>query len=100
MEGFLYDAGKFLDVVHKVIVLGDRARDAGHVGFLESVVADDGGAYLAADDHQRNGVHIGCRYAGDGVGGARSAGDHHDAYSAGRPGVAVGHVHGALLVPR
>ena len=81
------------------IVLGDRPGDAGHVGLLEGVVADQVGADLAGDGDQRNRVHHGRGQAGDEVAAPGAAGGHDHADLAGGAGVAVGHVAAALLVP-
>ena len=57
------------------------------------------GRHLAGDRHHRNRVHVGVGQRGDQVGRARAAGGHADADPAGGPGVALGGVPGALLVP-
>ena len=97
-EGFVDDARQIVDVLDQVIPLGAGAGDAGDVGFLEGVVADDLGGDLAAEDEDGDGVHLGGGQRGDGVGGAGAAGDDADAGLAGGAGVAVGTVAGALLV--
>ena len=79
-------------------MLDDRQRDAGDVGLLEGVGADEVGADLAGDGHHGDRVQIGVGDAGDQVGRARAAGGHADADLAGGAGIAVGGVHGALLV--
>ncbi len=79
-------------------VLHDRPGQAHHVGFLEGVVADPVGAYLAGQHHHGNGVHEGGGDAGDRVGGAGAGGHQYHAGLAGGPGVAVGGVGGGLLV--
>ena len=42
---------------HQVVVLGDRQRDAGDVGLLEAVAANQLAADLAGDADDRHGVH-------------------------------------------
>ena len=84
----------------EVVVLGDRQRDAGDVGFLERVGSDQAAADLAGDADDRRRIHHRGREAGDHVGRARTRRRDRDADLAGRARVAVGHVRRALLVPR
>ena len=90
--------GSSAGVLDQVGVLDDRQRDAGGVGLLEGVGADEVAAHLAGDGHHRDRVHVGVGDAGDQVGGAGAARGQADADLAGRSGVAVGRVRGALLV--
>ncbi|CAA7626911.1 conserved hypothetical protein [Magnetospirillum sp. UT-4] len=98
VEGLVHGAGQIVDVLDQVIVLGARPGDAGDVGFLEGVVADQAGRHLAGEAHQRHRVAQGIGQAGDGVGGAGARGDQHAADLAGGAGVALGGMHGGLLV--
>jgi hypothetical protein len=81
------------------VVLGDRQRDAGDVGFLEPVGADQVRGDLAGDGNHGDGVHVGVGQRGDQVGRARSAGRHADAGAAGRLRVPGGGMAGPLLMP-
>ena len=83
---------------HQVRVFDDRQRDAGGVGLLEGIGADEVRADLAGDGDDWDRVQIGIRDAGDQVGGARAASGDAGADLAGGPRVAVGRVHGALFV--
>ena len=83
---------------HQVVVLGDRQRDAGDVGFLKGVRSDEPAADLPRDAHDRRRVHHGGRDAGDHVRRAGARGRDRDADAAARARIAVGHVGGALLV--
>ena len=85
-------------VTDKVVVLGDRQRDAGDVRLLKRVRSDQAAAHLPGDADDGGGVHHRGGDAGDHVGraGPRRRDRHADA--AGRTGVAVRHVRGALLV--
>ena len=80
------------------VVLGDRQRDAPDVGFLERVGADRTARDLAGDRDDRHGVHVRVGDRRDEVGRAGARGRHADADLAGREGVPLGRVSGALLV--
>ena len=92
------DPRDLVGVGHEVVVLGDRHRDAADVGLLEGVGADGGRVHLTGDGDDRHRVHVGVGERGDQVGRARARGGHADADPAGRGGVALGRVAGALLV--
>ncbi len=100
VERFLEDARHVLGARHQVMVLGDGPAHLDDGRFLEGVGADDGGADLAGDGDERDGIHLGVGEAGDEVGGAGSAGGHAHADLAGAAGVALGREAAALLVPR
>ncbi len=88
------------NVLDDAVVLRDRAGDAGGVGLLERVVADQVGPDLAGEGDHRDRVHHGGGQAGDEVAGPGTAGGEDHAGLAAGAGVAVGHVAAALLVPR
>ncbi len=89
---------KVFHSLHQVAVLDDGQRDAGDVGFLEGVGADEVRAHLTRDGHHRHAVQIGVRDARGEVGGAGTGrGDAHPHLARG-PRVAVGRVGGPLLV--
>ena len=98
VEGLVDDPRQVGRVLDEVGVLDDRQRDAGDVGLLEGVGADEVAAHLPGDGHQRRRVEVGGGDAGDEVGGAGAAGRRADAHLAGGAGVAVGGVRRALLV--
>ena len=79
-------------------MLGGRAGDAGGVGLLEGVVADQMGWNLAGQADERNGVHQCIHQTGDRVGGARTGSHQHDADLAGRAGVTFGRMHRTALL--
>jgi hypothetical protein len=54
--------------------------------------------HLAGHDHHGNAVHVGGGDAGDGIGHAGAGGDQGHAHITGGAGIAVGCVHGSLLV--
>ena len=85
---------------HQVVVLGDRNRAAGDVGFLERIAADELRRDLPGDANHRNRVEHRRGDAGDQVGRARARSRDADADLARSARVAVGHVRGALLVAR
>ena len=53
VEGFAHVVRDVIGAGHQVVVLGDRQRDAGDVGFLEGVGADQLAADLAGDADDR-----------------------------------------------
>ena len=69
-EGLAHRRRHISTRVDQVVVLGDRQRDAGDVGFLERVRANQPAADLAGDADDRRGVHHRRRDAGDHVGRA------------------------------
>ena len=85
-------------VADQEVVLGDRHRDAGDVGLLEGVGADQRATDLAGDGDHRHRVHLGVGQRGDQVGGAGARRRHAYADLAGGVRVAAGGVAGALLV--
>ena len=91
--------GDVAGIGHEEVVLRDRHRDAGDVGLLERVVADDRRGDLPGDRDDRDGVHLRVGERGHEVAAARAGRRDRDADLAGRPGVALGGVAGALLVP-
>ena len=91
--------GDVVGVGDQEIVLGDRQRDPGDVGFLEPVGPDQPGRHLAGDGHHRDRVHVGVGERRHQVGGSRARRGHAHPRAAGHLGVAGGGVPGALLVP-
>ncbi len=83
---------------HQVVVLRHRHGDAADVGLLEGIGADGGRGHLAGDRDERHRVHVGVGDRRHQVGRPRSRGRHADAHPAGRDGVALRGVAGALLV--
>ena len=73
-------------------------RDAGDVGFLEGVGADQRAGLLPGDGDQRDRVHVRVGDRGDQVRRARAGGGHAHPDLAGGLRVAGGRVPGALLV--
>ena len=82
----------------QVVVLRDRQRDPGDVGFLKRVRADQLAAHLAGDADDRRRVHHRSGDAGDHVGRARPGRRDGHADPAARARIAIRHVRGALLV--
>ena len=98
VEGLLHRHRQVAHVLDQEVVLDDRARDADGVALLEGVEADRRRRHLPGDDHHRDRVHVGRGDAGHGIGDARARGDQRDADVAGGARIAVGGVHGGLLV--
>ena len=80
------------------IVLRNSACDAGRIGLLKRVGADQRKRNLTCDENERNAVDIGCRKTGNRI--RRAGAGSYEAYArlSRRTGVAVGHVNGALLM--
>ena len=98
MEGLFHHRGHVAHILDQEIVLDDGARDAHCVALLEGVLADGRRGHLAGDDHHRDRVHVGRGDAGDGIGHARARSDQSHAHVTGGARIAVGRVHGGLLV--
>ncbi len=98
-ERLAHGLGDVLGARHQVVVLGDRQRDAGDVGFLEGVRSDEAAADLPGDADDRRRVHHRRRDAGDHVGRARPGRRDGDPDAPARARVAVGHVRRTLFVP-
>ena len=80
------------------VPLGHGLRDADEIGLLKGVGAQQRGADLPGDEHQRRGVHQRVGQPRDGVRGAGAGGHEADADLSADAGVALRCVHGALLV--
>ena len=97
-ESLEHDLRQVIDIQNEETVLDQRTGHADDIGFLKSVLADEGSADLSRDENHGDGVHVGVRDAGDQVGGAGSAGGHAAADLAGCAGVTVSRESAALFV--
>ena len=79
-------------------MLGAGPRDADDVGLLEGVIANQAGGHLAAQKDDRGRVHVRVGQTGDGIGRPRPRGHDHHTGAARDAGIALGHMHGPLLV--
>ena len=77
-------------VLHQVIVLGARPRDAGGVAFLEGVVADQVGRHLPGEADQWDAVHQSIGQPGHGIRRSGTGCDQNRPDLAGRPRIAFG----------
>jgi hypothetical protein len=98
IERLLHRDREVLHVLDEEVVLHARTRDAHRVALLECVLADRVRGHLPRDDDHRDRIHVRRRDAGHGVGDARPGSDEGDADLRRRARIAVGRVHGALLV--
>ena len=98
VKGFFHRQRQLAHVLDEEVVLDRVARNAHGVALLEGVRADVGARHLPGEHHQRHRVHVRRGNAGDGVGGAGAGGDQRHAHIARGTRVAVGGVHGGLLV--
>ena len=94
-----HHARDVVTVADQEVVLGHRHRDAGDVGLLERVRADQRPPDLPGDRDHRDRVHVGVGQRCDEVGGAGTGGRHADPDPAGGMRVAAGGVTATLLVP-
>ena len=72
--------------------------DTNGVNFLEGIVADQAGRYLARENNQRNRVHVRGRNTGDRIGCTGAGGNQHHAGLSGRARVAIGRMGRCLLM--
>ena len=89
------EVGRFAD---QIVVFGSRAGDAGGVGLLERVIADEVSWHLAGETDQGDAVHQRIDKAGDGIGGARTGSDENNAHFPGAAGVTLCGVNRCLLM--
>ncbi len=93
------DPRQVVRVADEVVVLGHRQRDAVDVDLLEGVLADQRRRHVAGDRDHRDRIEERGPDTGDEVRRARTGRAHADADPPGDPGIAVGGVGAALLVP-
>ena len=98
MKGLLDRSGQVFDPLDQIVVLGAWTCDPNNVDFLKSVVTDQVGGHLTADDDNGYGIHEGRGDTGDRVGGTGTRGHQTNTYSLPRAGVTIRSVNGALLV--
>ena len=99
VKRLVQDAGKVIDVLDQVVVLGAGSGDTRGIGLLEGVVADQRRRHLAGDADDRDAIHQGVGETGDRIGGAGARCHQDHARLARRTGVTFRRVHGRLLVP-
>src|SRR5690606_16666228 len=97
-ESATHGLGEILDVAHQEVVLHAGAGDAHGVALLESVLSDGGRRNLTAEDHHRDGIHIGGGNARDGIRHAGTTGDQGHANLVGGTGIGICSVNGRLFV--
>ena len=97
-EGLVDRPRDFQRILDHEGVLDDRHRDADRVGLLEAVGAEQLGAYLTGDEHDRDGIHHRVADRRDQVGRAWAARGKRHAHLARGLGVALGRMSAAGLV--
>ena len=100
VESLHHHTRDVVGVLHQIGVLDDGYRNAKHVGFLERVLAKHGGDRLPREHDHRHRVHLCRQQARDRVCRTRAGGDEDNAGLAGGSRIPVGHVCGALFMPR
>ena len=98
IERLMHHPREILGALDEVVVLGRGAGDAGGVGLLEGVVADQMGRHLAGQAHERDAVHQRIDQARHRIGGAGAGGDEHAAHPPGGARIALRGMHRGLLV--
>jgi len=79
-------------------VFRTRPGNTDDIHFLKGIIADKSGRDLAGYDNERNGIHVGGGYTGNGIGGSRSGCGDGDTDLTARPGKAVRRMNRRLLV--
>ena len=98
VKGFFQDARDRSGVLYQVVVLGNGRRNAGNIGFLEGIAADEARRDLSADDDHGDRVHVGRSNARNHVAYPWSGRGDADAGPAGNAGVAVCSVDRSLFM--
>ena len=98
MVGFLGNTNEIVGFLYEVVVFYYGNSDSENVGLLEGVLAQHPGDLLSADHDHGDGIHLCSHESGDGVSSSWSGSDKNGSGLSGGAGVAVSHVHGALLV--
>ena len=96
---FGHDFWHFVGVGDLVVPLANGRGNANHVGFLKSIGAEQRGAHLAHNAHQRGAINDGIGNGRDEVGATWPRRNQAYPYFAARAGVALGGVSRALFVP-
>jgi hypothetical protein len=99
VKRLLHRQREVTDILDQEVVLHDRSRDAHGVAFLERIEPDRRCRHLSGDDHHRDRIHVGGGDSRHGVCDSRTRRHQRNADVAGGAGVAVGGMHGGLLVP-
>ncbi len=99
MECLANHAGQILDMGHHIIMFGDRAGNAGHIGFLKSIIADIGGCHLTGQGHHRDRVHKSGGNSSYQIGCTRPRSGQADSDLAGGSGITVSGMGRSLFMP-
>ncbi len=94
----MHRACKLRTILDQIVMLGAGAGDAGGVGFLKGVIADQVGRYLAGQADDGNRIHQRVGKAGNGIRCTRTTGYQNNADLSGRTCVTFGGMHGCLFM--
>ena len=97
-ERFADRRSQIIYILYNVSMFGNGHGYTCDVDLLEGVLAEQGERHIACNSDQRNTVHISCGDTGHKIGRARAAGGQAYADFAGRAGIAVRHMRGALFM--
>src|SRR6056297_1468566 len=97
-KGFFYKRGNLFRLLNEIIMFRYGDTDSGYVHLLKRVISYHRSWYLASDCHYGRGVHVSRCYTRHQVCRAWTAGGHTDSCFTRNPGIAVGHMSGALFV--
>ena len=98
VKSFVHHARQVFGFLDQIIMLGRGAGDAGGIGFLEGIIADQMRRHLAGEADHRHGIHQRIQKPRHRIGGARAGGDQHHANLAGGTRIAFRRVDRRLFV--
>ena len=98
VKSFMHHARQVFGFLDQIIMLGRGAGDAGGIGFLEGIIADQMRRHLARQADHRDGIHQRIHQARHGIGSAGAGCHQHHANLAGGTRIAFRRMHRRLFV--